>query len=97
MKFWLVVNLAVCTSGFLKNSFERFQWEEWKSNYGKKYNGTEDHFRSKIFFENLGKIKTHNERAAKGLESFLLSVNEMTDMLPQEIKLTKTGLSLANY
>jgi cathepsin L len=97
MRIFFYLNLAVFAAAFRMDNAILSSWEEWKSNHGKSYSGVENQFRSQIFYENLVKIKSHNERATRGEESYFLGLNEMSDQLPQEVKAVRNGLNLAKY
>jgi cathepsin L len=63
------------------------EWEDYKMQYGKVYNGQEDDMRKATFMTNLQHIQEHN---AKG-ESLQLGFNQFTDLTQAEYK-TAAGL-----
>ncbi|XP_056646141.1 procathepsin L [Diorhabda sublineata] len=71
------------------------EWELFKDKFNKSYSKFNDYTRRKAWEENLEKIRKHNEEAARGLHSFTIKENHLTDMsnyqyLTHMIKLTKS-------
>lgn len=54
-------------------------------NYNKRYDSIDEETnRKRIFYENLHKIKLHNERFRQGLETFEMGINHFSDMTSSE-------------
>merc|ERR1712179_162100 len=60
-----------------------FEWLSWKSQHKFSF-GENEEFRYKIFSENRNYVKVHNERAAKGLESYTVKLNKFAAMDNEE-------------
>ncbi|XP_064595747.1 procathepsin L-like [Liolophura sinensis] len=56
------------------------EWEKFKVDYGKVYEGTEDVKRHQIWKANVKFINQHNREANKGRHSYRLGVNAFADM-----------------
>ncbi len=70
---------VVSTNGqeTVENQFIKFQ-----SKFGKKYtNSTEYEKRLKIFSVNLDFINQHNTKAAKGISSYTMGINQFSDLV----------------
>ncbi|KAJ3639963.1 hypothetical protein Zmor_003289 [Zophobas morio] len=71
------------------------KWEDFKQRYNKTYYGSHDARRKLAWESNLEKIRRHNEEANKGLHSFYINDNHLSDMTTQTylqkmVKLTKS-------
>lgn len=61
------------------------EWEEFKTRFAKSYTDkSEENFRLKVFMENKHRIAKHNQRAANGLKSYTLEMNQFGDLLHHE-------------
>jgi len=92
----LVAVGACCASDALSSSMMKavFQakWGAFKATHGKDYDSSEDPVRMQKFIETTHQIEVHNERFVKGLETFHMAHNEMSDMTNEEYRSTKNGL-----
>lgn len=68
------------------------KWSAYKAKHGKKYSSHIDRVRMAVFLENVRIIESHNERYHKGLESFEMGHNELSDLTLNEIESTHMGL-----
>jgi len=81
--FFAIIGAA--TSGPL--SFETF-----KSQFGKHYKSDVHEALGKVWFErNSQTIQAHNERHAKGLETYSMKINQFTDQDPKEFHRVRHG------
>ncbi|XP_064616763.1 procathepsin L-like [Liolophura sinensis] len=55
------------------------QWQKFKVQHGKSYEGDEEDRRFGIFVENVKKIESHNALFLAGKKSFFLGLNQFTD------------------
>jgi len=67
------------------------KWSNFKATHGKEYPSHEEPQKLSQFMKSTLDIEQHNERFARGLESFHLGHNAMSDMSPQEFMAKKTG------
>jgi len=68
------------------------EWEAFKTRHNKLYEDeNEESFRMKVYMENRQKIARHNQRAANGLHSFELAMNQFGDMLHHEFVALMNG------
>lgn len=66
---------------------ENQQWEDFKLTYKKTYDSVqEEAYRRQIFLKNYKDIQNHNENYEQGLETFSKTLNEFSDMDPEEFK-----------
>ncbi|CAH2007901.1 unnamed protein product [Acanthoscelides obtectus] len=70
-------------------------WGEFKASFNKTYSDYHDTSRRQAWEENLIKIKKHNEEADKGIHSYYIRANPLSDMtqdiyLQKMAKLTKS-------
>ncbi|KAJ8941441.1 hypothetical protein NQ318_016073 [Aromia moschata] len=70
-------------------------WEEFKTKFNKNYTGYHDSARKIAWMDNIQKIKKHNEEADKGIHTYYINENELTDLslqsyLQKMVKLTKS-------
>ena len=72
------------------------EWEEFKTQHGKTYsNPEEESFRMKVYLENRHKIARHNMRAANGIKTYTLGMNEYGDLLHHEFVRIMNGFKNA--
>lgn len=72
------------------------EWETFKMRHNKSYaTEDEDRFRMKIWMDNKHKIAKHNQRAANGLKTYTLRMNEYGDVLHHEFVATMNGFKRA--
>lgn len=62
-----------------------------QSKHNKNYSGDEEPKRKEIFQQNLQKIKEHNKKYEAGEVTFLMGVNQFSDLTEEEFKNTYTG------
>jgi len=67
------------------------KWGAFKATHGKEYHPEEEHKRLSNFLQKTHMIETHNERFAKGLESFQVGHNELSDLSFEEYLNTRLG------
>jgi len=68
------------------------QWEPFKLQHQKEYEHPSlESVRKNIFIDNALHIAQHNERFAKGLETYNLEMNQHGDMLPHEVTAFRKG------
>jgi len=91
-----VAFVAVCSAvphdASLKALFQA-KWSNFKATHKKEYLGHEEPHRLQQFLESSHLVETHNERHAKGLESFHIALNDMSDLSPKEFNDMKCGYS----
>ncbi|XP_015836749.1 uncharacterized protein LOC660428 [Tribolium castaneum] len=62
------------------------EWENFKRKYERRYpNLEEENFRRAIFEKTFQEIKHHNERYRKGLETYYLRINDLSDYTDEEM------------
>ncbi|KAL7298517.1 hypothetical protein TKK_0008297 [Trichogramma kaykai] len=87
MKFIAIALLcAILVSSILADLEGAKEWENFKSQFNKKYEGDEDQQRMKIFLDNKKLIEEHNAKYAKGEVSYTLGINQFADLTKEEIK-----------
>lgn len=73
----------------------------WKLQYNKIYDSTEESLRYSIYKSNVAKIVDHNNRANSGEFTFVLNVNQFADLTQDEFKSiylgTKSPVKTTNY
>ena len=91
MKLYLAIALSAVlaavsvASSVTYKDVVQTEWEEFKSQHNKVYpSEAEEKFRMKIYLENRHKISKHNLRAANGVKSYTLGMNEYGDLLHHE-------------
>jgi len=67
------------------------KWNNFKATHGKEYHRDEEHQRLNNFLQATHKIESHNERFAKGLESFNMAHNKLSDLHHEEYLNTRLG------
>lgn len=78
MRVLFIAALAVASFAAVP---EVLSWEEWKDTFSKAYKTKDEHDTKRTSFQqNIEFIKTHNNRADQGQESYRLGVNEFTDL-----------------
>lgn len=108
MKTGLLISIALATGivfavlSSIQQTKPLFSLEEvnsvseftlWTAKYGKRYAIEEEKgYRFKRYLENAKIVKEHNERYAKGLETFDLELNHFADMDILEFKEIYLGL-----
>ncbi|KAM6967341.1 cathepsin K [Aplochiton taeniatus] len=71
------------------------QWQQWKTTYGRDYNGlNEDSIRRVVWEKNMRMIEAHNQEAALGMHSYELGINHLGDMTSEEVFQKMTGLQV---
>lgn len=60
-------------------------WTIYKNHFNRNFKAEEDQERFNIFRANVKKIIEHNERSARGEESYTLGINQFTDRKESEI------------
>ena len=89
-----VVTLAAASAITYKDVFNQ-EWEEFKSTHKKTYaDENEEKFRMKIYLENRHKISRHNLRAANGVKTYTLAMNEYGDLLHHEFVSIMNGYKM---
>ncbi|KAK7485062.1 hypothetical protein BaRGS_00023701 [Batillaria attramentaria] len=56
------------------------EWEQYKSQYNRRYTGLDEAVRKAVFAGNLAYIQRHNAEADTGLHTFWLGIGPFTDM-----------------
>jgi C1A family cysteine protease len=79
----LLVGLLAATAILLVglNSRAHDDFEAFKAQYGREYQGAEDAYRRAVFMTNFRKIQEHNSNPKK---SFTMGVNQFADVTDQE-------------
>ncbi|XP_068916845.1 cathepsin K isoform X2 [Tenebrio molitor] len=90
-----VIVLCPKLGRFQDNSTIDLKWEQYKEKYNKTYYGYHDAARKLAWEANLEKIRRHNDEAGKGLHSYYINDNHLSDMSTQSylqkmVKLTKS-------
>jgi len=93
MKFLIALAMfvACASAASIDNNLMDANWKAYKSQHGKSYETVEDVSRRAIWEKNLVKIAAHNERAANGLHSYTLGMNQFGDMSHEEFLHKMTG------
>ena len=61
------------------------EFSDWKTLYRRVYRSpAEEHHRNRVYAEEAATVKRHNEQAARGLETFTMSVNQWSDLRANE-------------
>jgi C1A family cysteine protease len=93
-----VASLALClalghaapsvdaVSGSLMQAAVRAKWGAYKATHGKTYHGDEDKVRMQKFLEHTVAIEQHNEKFARGEESYSRAHNHFSDMNKNELR-----------
>ena len=76
----LVVGAASSTRFVSQEAAERFQWEQFKSEYNKVYKGEEDNVRFGYFKENLRIAAIRQEEDAKAGGTSIHGVTQFSDL-----------------
>lgn len=83
--------IATAATFSYKDVFQQ-EWEEFKAKHNKNYTDeNEEKFRMKVYLENRHKISRHNVRAANGIKTYTLGMNEYGDMLHHEFVQVMNG------
>ncbi|XP_045481479.1 procathepsin L-like isoform X1 [Harmonia axyridis] len=97
MKISVIGALCVLNFVFGEETFLNLdgKWDEFKKKFNKTYIGPHDTQKRQAWEDNLKKIHKHNEEAAKGLHSYTLKDNHLSDMsnpiyLQRMTKLTRS-------
>jgi len=85
--------VGVATAEVSLHAVLQAKWNTFKAVHGKAYNRHEEPQRLNAFLDNTMHIEQHNERFAKGLESFHMGHNEFSDMSLEHFQRTMTTLS----
>ena len=65
--------------------------------YSKEYqNETEENQRMQVFLDNKRVIDEHNDQYAKGLASYLMGINQYSDLTSEEFVTRMNGFKPAN-
>jgi len=96
----LIVTLAVCfvslaysleyghdhASNDELSTDENKEWEQFKINFMRKYNSSEEEeLRRRMFVERLRETLEHNSEFKKGKVSYTKAINKFSDLLPSEV------------
>lgn len=79
----VIFGCLLATSLALKNDRD-YEWQVYKSGYGKQYEPVEEKIRRYIWESNMDYIERHNVEAEQGLHTFTLGMNEYGDMTSSE-------------
>ena len=89
--FGLLANYCRATSYSLKDVIEE-EWAAFKTEHNKQYaNEDEERFRMKVWMENKHKIARHNQKAANGVKSYDVAMNQFGDLLHHEFVTLMNG------
>ncbi|OQR77126.1 cathepsin S-like [Tropilaelaps mercedesae] len=75
----------------------RAKWSSYKAEHGKEYAAHVEDTKMAIFLENTRAIEEHNTRFYKGLETFVMGHNELSDLTLEEIQSTRMGARLPSH
>jgi len=94
MKLLIVAALVGVVLGdvALHQQIMQAQWSNFKATHGKDYPSHEEPARLNAFLQNSHAIEVHNERFAKGIETYTLGHNQFSDMPEDEFKAKMTGI-----
>ncbi|KAH8410753.1 hypothetical protein KR222_004672, partial [Zaprionus bogoriensis] len=82
-----LVGIAQSASSLRDLSMQKAEFQSFQLVHNKNYKDAAELLkRSKIFEDNKKVIDAHNARYAAGLETYQMSVNQFTDLLPSEFK-----------
>ncbi|XP_060234692.1 protein CTLA-2-beta-like [Meriones unguiculatus] len=70
------------------------EWEEWKMKFRKAYSPDEEGHRRAVWEDNKKKIEEHNAEYEQGKTSFLMGLNEFSDMTHEEFRTKCCGKSM---
>jgi cathepsin L len=79
-----IIPLGVAAAEVSLHAVLQAKWNNFKATHSKEYHHKEEPKRMQAFLRNTYEIEVHNERFAKGLESFHLGHNHFTDMTHEE-------------
>jgi len=80
-------------SSSLMHAALQAKWSTFKATHGKDYHPSDESVRMQAFLERTHLIESHNERHAKGLESFRMAHNQFSDLTEQEMQ-SRMGVRL---
>ncbi|XP_072453046.1 cathepsin L2-like [Notamacropus eugenii] len=74
------------------------KWEQWKSQHGRTYGGTEeDNWRRATWEKNLKMIEMHNLEYSAGKHSFRMEMNNFGDMSSEEFRQMMNGFTEKSF
>ncbi|TDG49695.1 hypothetical protein AWZ03_003933 [Drosophila navojoa] len=83
----LIALLVSCSQAIIYEDVLAAEFEAFKLEHEKSYEDIdEENLRMQIFKLNKETIDKHNERYARGLETYEMGINQFSDMLPEEFK-----------
>jgi len=92
MKIFVVLCLVgVATAEVSLHAVLQAKWSNFKATHNKAYEPHEEQQRLNAYLENSLDIENHNERFAKGLETYSRGHNHLTDMTNEEYQRTMLG------
>lgn len=63
------------------SKFDLLDWKAYKNEHGKHYeNDADDEYHFRLFIQTRKEVIEHNERFEKGIESYTMGLNELSDM-----------------
>lgn len=74
----------ISASSINLNSNLNEKWEEFKLEYNKVYQFSEEAMRKEIFAKNLEDVDSHNKRFLAGEETYEKGINQFSDMTYEE-------------
>lgn len=69
-------------------------WMSYKAKHGKEYAAHEEEHKKNVFLDHTRTIEQHNARFHRGLETFELAHNHLSDLTLSEILSTRMGVTM---
>jgi len=80
-----ILGIKAASSSILPTDLLLEEWETWKLQHGKLYEGEEEEVaRLKIWMETKTRVERHNQDFLKGKYTYYLGLNHLSDRLPTE-------------
>jgi len=80
-----ILGIKVASSSILPTALLLEEWETWKLQHGKLYEGEDEEVaRLKIWMETKTRVERHNQDFLKGKYTYYLGLNHLSDRLPAE-------------